>query len=369
MMWRRRLFFSLSKASISYVFFLHLAPSLMHPCLTLHQEPVVCLSNSDGQIFGGGVGGLLKAAGPVQVVLGTFQLEKKKDGRNGAKGDDASGSRNMLPSPSGTESLLGYHPDMESSGRNPNDEHHTITSSALGGGAHFMMKPPQGMHMTHARPSEWGGTGYDLSAEVEDPARCEIGGPPAVDGSVVASLSVEDGGLAQPNVLGGRVSRQSRKRRRVVEKYEEKPELEVAQDIEDDCAVYGDDDCNGVDDAIRGGDNDAVEEDANDANDADGEDANDADGEDANDAFEEDANLNIEEDFHEAFRVDEDGSDHDSGDDIWDEDRIPDPLSSDDEDEVRGEEETTRRDENEPEGLLALEKTYNSPNDSSSVHY
>ena len=137
--------------------------------------------------------------------------------------------------------------------------------------------------------------------------------------------------------------------------------MEVAQDIEDDCAVYGDDDCNGVDDAIRGGDNDAVEEDANDANDADGE--------DANDAFEEDANLNIEEDFHEAFRVDEDGSDHDSGDDIWDEDRIPDPLSSDDEDEVRGEEETTRRDENEPEGLLALEKTYNSPNDSSSVHY
>ncbi|CAA0405347.1 unnamed protein product [Arabidopsis thaliana] len=120
-------------------------------------------SGTNGQIFGGGVGGLLKAAGPVQVVLGTFQLEKKKDGRNGAKGDDASESRNMLPSPFGTESLLGYHPDMESSGRNPNDEHHTITSSALGGGAHFMMKPPQGMHMTHARPSEWGGTGYDLS--------------------------------------------------------------------------------------------------------------------------------------------------------------------------------------------------------------
>ncbi|KAL9811842.1 hypothetical protein AtNW77_Chr5g0113851 [Arabidopsis thaliana] len=28
-----------------------------------------------------------------------------------------------------------------------------------------MMKPPQGMHMTHARPSEWGGTGYDLSGK------------------------------------------------------------------------------------------------------------------------------------------------------------------------------------------------------------
>ncbi|KFK34840.1 hypothetical protein AALP_AA5G199800 [Arabis alpina] len=123
----------------------------------------VCLSSSDGEIFGGGVGGLLKAAGPVQVILGTFKLERKKDGRNGVKGDDASGSGNMLPSPSGTESLLGFHSGMESTGRNPNDEHHTITNSALGGGAHFMMQPPQGMHMTHARPSEWGGAGYDLS--------------------------------------------------------------------------------------------------------------------------------------------------------------------------------------------------------------
>ncbi|KAL1225258.1 AT-hook motif nuclear-localized protein 14 [Cardamine amara subsp. amara] len=124
----------------------------------------VCLSSSDGQIFGGGVGGLLKAAGPVQVILGTFQLEKKKDGRNDVKGDDASGSGNMLASPSATESLIGFHPGMESSGRNPNDEHHNITSSGMGGGAHFMMQQPQGMHMTHARPSVWGGSaGYDLS--------------------------------------------------------------------------------------------------------------------------------------------------------------------------------------------------------------
>ena len=91
-----------------------------------------------------------------------FQLERKKDGRNGVKGDDASGSGHLLPS--GTESLHGYRPVMEPSGRNSNDEHCTMTSGgALGGGAHFMMQPPQGMHMTHARPSEWGGAGYDLS--------------------------------------------------------------------------------------------------------------------------------------------------------------------------------------------------------------
>lgn len=78
------------------------------------------------------------------------------------KGDDASGSGDLLPSsPSGAESLHGYRPVMEPSGRNSNDEHCTMTS----GGAHFMMQPPRGMHMTHARSSEWDGAGYDLSGE------------------------------------------------------------------------------------------------------------------------------------------------------------------------------------------------------------
>ncbi|CAN8255676.1 unnamed protein product [Cochlearia groenlandica] len=126
----------------------------------------VCLSSSDGQIFGGGVGGVLKASGPVQVILGTFQLDRKKARRNVAKGDDdALGSGNMLPSSSGTGSLAGFHSGMESSGRNQNNARHTISSSSQGIGGHFMMQPPHGMHMTHARPSEWGGAGYDLSGK------------------------------------------------------------------------------------------------------------------------------------------------------------------------------------------------------------
>ncbi|KAJ4877725.1 DNA-binding family protein [Raphanus sativus] len=88
-------------------------------------------SQANGQIFGGGVGGLLKAPGPAQVILGTFQLERKKDGRNGVKGDDELRIGNMLPSPSGTESLHGYHPVLEHS----NGEHHSMTS----GGAHLML--------------------------------------------------------------------------------------------------------------------------------------------------------------------------------------------------------------------------------------
>ena len=36
----------------------------------------VCLSDSNGQIIGGGVGGPLKAAGPVQVLLKIYNFSK-----------------------------------------------------------------------------------------------------------------------------------------------------------------------------------------------------------------------------------------------------------------------------------------------------
>ncbi|XP_068667173.1 AT-hook motif nuclear-localized protein 14-like [Aristolochia californica] len=39
----------------------------------------VCLSGSDGRIVGGGVGGPLKAAGPVQVIMGSFIIDGKRD--------------------------------------------------------------------------------------------------------------------------------------------------------------------------------------------------------------------------------------------------------------------------------------------------
>lgn len=118
----------------------------------------------------------------IQVILGTFQLDRKKDTtRSGGKGDASnSGSRLTSPTSTGTGPLLGmgFHSGMESSGRNPmrgNDQHHHH-QSGLGGSHHFMMQPPQGMHMTHSRPSEWGGGGnsghdgrggggYDLSGK------------------------------------------------------------------------------------------------------------------------------------------------------------------------------------------------------------
>lgn len=123
----------------------------------------VCLSNSDGQIIGGGVGGPLKAAGPVQVIVGTFFIDNKKDTSAGGKGDPSAGK---LPSPVGEPaSSLGFRQTVDSSSGNPirgNDEHQAM------GGSHYMIQQ-LGLHVTPPRTTEWGThpdsrhAGYDLS--------------------------------------------------------------------------------------------------------------------------------------------------------------------------------------------------------------
>ncbi|CAI9773983.1 unnamed protein product [Fraxinus pennsylvanica] len=64
----------------------------------------VCLSSTDGQIIGGGVGGPLTAAGPIQVIVGTFLIDTKKDMTGGAKGD---ATASKFPSPIGGASVPG----------------------------------------------------------------------------------------------------------------------------------------------------------------------------------------------------------------------------------------------------------------------
>ncbi|KAG7560858.1 Zinc finger SWIM-type [Arabidopsis thaliana x Arabidopsis arenosa] len=169
-----------------------------------------------------------------------------------------------------------------------------------------------------------------------------------------AEVAAESGGVDEATVgvsetvavEKARDARRRRKRRRARDvEVDDEPELDPEPDLEDDCAVFADEDINDVDDAVGQGDND------------------DNDGNDGN-IVEEDPNLNIAADFPDAYRVDEEaGSDSDSGDDIWEDDKIPDPLSSDDEDEVRAGEEAGGRDEDDPEVLLAVEKTFNSPDD------
>lgn len=123
----------------------------------------VCLSNTDGQIIGGGVGGPLKAAGPVQVIVGTFFIDNKKDIGTGVKGD---ASASKLPSPvSDPVSSLGFRQTVDSSSGNPirgNDEHQAM------GGSHFMIQQ-LGLHGTPPRSTDWGrsddsrNTGFELT--------------------------------------------------------------------------------------------------------------------------------------------------------------------------------------------------------------
>ncbi|XP_022745282.1 AT-hook motif nuclear-localized protein 14-like [Durio zibethinus] len=117
----------------------------------------VCLSSADGQIIGGGVAGPLKAAGPVQVIVGTFMVDNKKDVSAGAK-DDASGSK--VPSPVGGTSVsnVGFRSAFETSGRNPiggNDDHQSF------GGSHFLMQM-RGMHWRTGLDDR---TGFDLTGK------------------------------------------------------------------------------------------------------------------------------------------------------------------------------------------------------------
>ncbi|XP_022143142.1 AT-hook motif nuclear-localized protein 14-like isoform X2 [Momordica charantia] len=109
----------------------------------------VCLSSSDGHIIGGGVGGPLKAAGPVQVIVGTFVIDPKKDVGGGAKGDASAGK---LPSPVGGTSMSGlrYGSTIDSGGNQVrgNDEHQGI------GEGHFLLQP-RGVNLTSQRPTDW----------------------------------------------------------------------------------------------------------------------------------------------------------------------------------------------------------------------
>ncbi|KAM4108830.1 hypothetical protein ACB094_03G075200 [Castanea mollissima] len=106
----------------------------------------ICLSSTDGQIIGGGVGGPLKAAGPVQVIVGTFMLDTKKDVNAGMK-VDASASRMASPVGGASVSSIGFHSAVDSSG------------------SHFMIQP-RAMHVTTSRPTDWRGgpaAGYELT--------------------------------------------------------------------------------------------------------------------------------------------------------------------------------------------------------------
>ncbi|XP_073144487.1 AT-hook motif nuclear-localized protein 14 [Henckelia pumila] len=98
----------------------------------------VCLSSSDGLIIGGGVGGPLTAAGPIQIIVGTFLTDSKKD----TKGEAASGK---LPSPANLTSV----PSLNF--RSPVEGTHQ-----MGLGSQFLVQHPS-MQLTPSHSMEWRG--------------------------------------------------------------------------------------------------------------------------------------------------------------------------------------------------------------------
>ncbi|XP_061342650.1 AT-hook motif nuclear-localized protein 14-like [Gastrolobium bilobum] len=130
----------------------------------------VCLSNTDGQILGGSLAGPLKAAGPVQVIVGTFFIDPKKDASAGVKGDV---STSKLPPPVGElVSSLDFRSAVVSSSGNSirgNEEHQAI------GGSHFMLQQC-GVNVTPSYPLDWGvrpdsrSVGFELTGRTGDGA-------------------------------------------------------------------------------------------------------------------------------------------------------------------------------------------------------
>ncbi|KNA11800.1 hypothetical protein SOVF_131840 [Spinacia oleracea] len=89
-----------------------------------------CLSSTNGQIVGGGVGGPLIAAGPVEVIVATFLMDPKKDSSTVFKGDM---STSTMPSPVSASTAV-YRPVVESSGG------FTVATDQNMDGSPFMMQ-------------------------------------------------------------------------------------------------------------------------------------------------------------------------------------------------------------------------------------
>ncbi|XP_017230973.1 AT-hook motif nuclear-localized protein 14 isoform X2 [Daucus carota subsp. sativus] len=107
----------------------------------------VCLSSTDGQIIGGGVAGPLTAAGPIQVIVGAFLMDTKKDIVGDVKTDS---SGNKSPSPIGGISVsnAGFPATVDSS-------------------VNQYMIQPRSMQMTPPHTNEWTGTDTRNSASYD----------------------------------------------------------------------------------------------------------------------------------------------------------------------------------------------------------
>ncbi|PIA36492.1 hypothetical protein AQUCO_03400410v1 [Aquilegia coerulea] len=124
----------------------------------------VCLSSTDGRIIGGGVGGPLRAAAPVQVIAGSFFYDVTKNS-NADKKHEASLDK-MPPQVGASITSVTFRNAPDSSGRiyvRENDDHQSF-------GGHFMVQP-RGMDVTSPQLTDWR-SGIDF-AGTTDHGECQ----------------------------------------------------------------------------------------------------------------------------------------------------------------------------------------------------
>lgn len=115
----------------------------------------VSLAGSDGRVIGGGVGGLLMAASPVQVVVGTFLVDNKKDLGRVGNGEPSIGTLSGSvsggsPSPSVAAQSRAEASAATNLRKGAEGEHNT-------GGSSYNMQP-QGLRMMSLQ--DWAGTHF-----------------------------------------------------------------------------------------------------------------------------------------------------------------------------------------------------------------
>lgn len=108
----------------------------------------VSLAGPDGRVIGGKVAGLLMAASPVQIVLGTFLQENRK-----SQGRAGSAEGKPLDNEEKQQSLALVVAEQDASGSMPDQNSNSIE------GADTERAPS---HVIPLQSAEWGGSHFDL---------------------------------------------------------------------------------------------------------------------------------------------------------------------------------------------------------------
>jgi len=122
----------------------------------------VSLAGSDGRVIGGGVGGLLMAASPVQVVVGTFLVDSKKDLGRVGNGEPSMGTLSGSMSGGSPSPSIAVQSRAETSA-GTNLRKGGEGEQNTGGGTYNMQ--PQVLTMMSLQSMDWGGAHFEAETK------------------------------------------------------------------------------------------------------------------------------------------------------------------------------------------------------------